>query len=186
MMTIRHATFLLLALVLAACAPAPSPQRPPDVRPAAVVEGFISEYRELGFRGLPDGAQLARLSPFLSPRLEGLLRDARAGQQSYREKYPTDKPPLIDGDLFSSLFEGANRAEVSETLEQGDSAAVLVRYEYRDPRDGKLIEDWPDRFLLVREADGGWRIDDIEYLGGWDFAMKGRLSGALEETAGLR
>ncbi|MFM7275568.1 MAG: hypothetical protein ACKO4A_17285 [Gammaproteobacteria bacterium] len=176
----------LLAVLLAACAGAPAPAPAADPRPAAVVEGFIAAYRELGFRGLPDGAQLERLSPFLSTRLAGLLRDARAGQQAYREKYPTDKPPLIDGDLFSSLFEGANRAEISETLEQADSAAVLVRYEYRDPRDGKLIEDWPDRFLLVPEAGRGWRIDDIEYLGGWDFAMKGRLSGALAETAALR
>lgn len=184
---IRHASFLfLLTSLLAACAQAPAPAPLVDSRPAAVVEALVSEYRTLGFRGLPDAAQLARIEPFLSPRLAGLFRDAKAGQQAYREKYPTDKPPLIDGDLFSSLFEGANRAEIAETLEQADTAAVLVRYEYRDLRDGTLIEDWPDRFLLVRNADGAWRVDDIEYLGGWDFAMKGRLSGALAETAGLR
>ncbi len=59
-----------------------------------------------------------------------------------------------------------------------------MKYVYNDPETGKAIQTWPDRFLLVR-GESGWLIDDIEYLGGWDFSPRGKLSSALSETAAL-
>jgi hypothetical protein len=91
---------------------------------------------------------------------------------------------MIDGDVFSSLFEGATSGTVDAVDVSADTATVRVKYTYSDPGTGKAIETWPDRFLLVR-SDSGWLIDDIEYLGGWDFAPRGRLSAALAETAAL-
>ena len=150
-----------------------------------LVTAFLAAYQAQAFRGLPQAAQAAALAEHLSSRLHGLLHDALAGQQAYKAKYPTDKPPMIDGDIFSSLFEGATSGTVDTVEETGDTAAVRVKYVYSDPSTGKVIQQWPDRFLLVR-AGGSWLIDDVEYLGGWDFAPKGKLSAGLAETAALR
>ena len=182
---------LLLALICACSgepeAPAPV-QAPAETRASSAegerVQAFLAQYREQFFRGLPNATQAAALAPHLSPRLNGLLRDALAGQQAYKARYPSDKPPMIDGDIFSSLFEGASSGEI-DTVEGTDGhVAVRVKYIYRDPETHKVNETWPDRFLLIQDGSG-WLIDDIEYLGGWDFAPRGRLSAALTETAAL-
>ena len=169
---------------------APVPQ-PESVESATVlsaaerVPAFLTAYQSQMFRGLPSPDQAAALAEHFSPRLNGLFRDALAGQQSYKARFPTDKPPMIDGDIFSSLFEGATTGTVETVEASGDTAVVRVKYVYSEPDTGKVIETWPDRFLLVREGEG-WLIDDVEYLGGWDFAPRGKLSAALAETAALR
>ena len=177
----------LLAL-LSACSGVPEAPAPAETK-ASSAEGervlaFLAQYHAQFFRGLPNATQAAALAPHLSPRLNGLLHDALAGQQAYKARYPTDKPPMIDGDIFSSLFEGASSGEI-DTVDTADGrATVRVKYSYSDPETHKVIETWPDNFLLVRDGSG-WLIDDIEYLGGWDFAPRGRLSVALTETAAL-
>ena len=183
------AAFLLAMLCGCAAAPEPSPAPAPALASANAeesdssakalparerVQAFLAAYQALVFRGLPDAEQAAALAEHFSPRLNGLMHDALAGQQAYKARYPSDKPPMIDGDVFSSLFE-----------ESGDAARVRVDYVYSDPDTGKVIEAWKDRFLLVRSGSG-WVIDDVEYLGGWDFSPKGKLSAALVETAALR
>lgn len=183
----------LLAL-LCACsgvseAPSPAPAQAPAEMKASSAEGervlaFLAQYREQFFRGLPNATQAAALAPHLSPRLNGLLHDALAGQQAFKARYPSDKPPMIDGDIFSSLFEGASSGDIDSVQEADGHVTVRVKYSYSDPETRKVIETWPDRFLLVRDGSR-WLIDDLEYLGGWDFAPRGRLSAALAETAAL-
>lgn len=181
----------LLAL-LCACSEvpeAPAPAQAPAEMKASSAEGervlaFLAQYREQFFRGLPNATQAAALAPHLSPRLNGLLHDALAGQQAYKARYPSDKPPMIDGDIFSSLFEGASSGEIDTVVKAEGHVTVRVKYSYNDPETRKVIETWPDRFLLVRDGSR-WLIDDLEYLGGWDFAPRGRLSAALAETAAL-
>jgi hypothetical protein len=168
---------------------APAPAQVPAETKASSAEGervlaFLAQYYAQFFRGLPNATQAAALAPHLSPRLNGLLHDALAGQQAYKARYPSDKPPMIDGDIFSSLFEGASSGEIDTVQEADGHATVRVKYIYSDPETHKVIETWPDNFLLVRDGSG-WLIDDIEYLGGWDFAPRGRLSTALIETAAL-
>ncbi len=189
----------LLTALLCACAGAPTQTAAPvspavaagatasTVKPLAAgerVEAFLAAYKALVFRGLPNADQAAVLAEHFSPALNGLMHDALAGQQAYKARYPSDKPPMIDGDVFSSLFEGASSGTVDAVDVAADTAIVRVKYVYSDPETGKAIETWPDRFLLVREGSN-WLIDDIEYLGGWDFAPKGKLSQALHETAAL-
>lgn len=176
----------LLLAALCACAPRQevSPALVERTTPGERVAAFLQAYPAQRFRGLPDPGQAAALAPHLSPRLNALLREAVAGQQAYKARFTSDKPPMIDGDIFSSLFEGATSGAVDSVDEKGETATVRVTYTYADPGTGKAIQTWPDRFLLVREGTV-WRIDDVEYLGGWDFAARGRLSAALAETAAL-
>ena len=179
----RAAALSLLLAALCACADRNPPRTGSDASvPGHRVAAFLRTYRAQQFRGLPDARQADTLAPHLSPRLNGLLVGALQGQQSYKSRFPADKPPMVDGDIFSSLFEGATRGEVEAVVETGDTASVRVKYIYADPVSGKTIESWNDRFLLVRSGNT-WLIDDVEYQGTWDFAVRGRLSTALAETA---
>ena len=197
---------LLACALLSSCAPRSGPQPQPrprpgsaaplavpaadaarqvDASPAGRVAAFLEDYRRLVSTGLPDLEQQQALAPHWSARLRGLMRDAHRGQAAYIAKYPTDKPPLVEGDLFSSLFEGPTAFRIDASSVRGGTATVRVAYTYTDARDGD-VSRWTDRFILTKDDAGpGWVIDDLAYDGGWDFAPKGRLGATLAATAAL-
>ncbi len=74
---------------------------------AGAANGFLAVYG--GFHpsdGIPDSAGRARLAPYLSPGLGKLLADGAVAEARFAAKVK-DSPPLIEGDLFTSMFEGA-------------------------------------------------------------------------------
>lgn len=167
---------LLFLIVLAgrgwAAEPAPE-------TPAAAVHRFYSICREERLSGLPDARQLARLSGLLSARLAALIEAARAQQARFQREHPGEKPPFIEGDLFSSLFEGPTGFEVGAVERSGDRARASMNFSHVDtPSPGQTFR-WRDDVLLVREQ-GQWRVDDVEYRGDWPFAARGRLTRQLE------
>ena len=85
---------------VAACRPsAPS-------SPSESAAQFYTLLDGLGVRGVPDSLALDAVAPYLDSTLLGLLTDARHTRDDFRRRYPSDKPPFVDGDMFSSLFEG--------------------------------------------------------------------------------
>jgi len=148
--------------------------------PDEEVKSFLSVYHSLKFTGLPNPEQMKRLSPFLSPNLQELIRRASKAQEEFIAKYPEEKPPLIEGDLFSSLFEGPTSFEITKTEIKTSRANVLVKFIYVDSRPRFGSTTWNDRYILVKD-DSRWLIDDVEYLGNWDFAQKGRLTDVLRQ-----
>ena len=147
--------------------------------PESVVDRFYAAWFESRPDGLPDAAAMQRLAPFLSPRLRKLFVRAEAAQSEFMEHQPDEKPPLIDGNLFSSLFEGPQEYRVAGMEEHDRNARVLVEFNYADPEHQDQKVQWQDAVLLVRKGDA-WRIDDIEYLGEWDFKPGARLSEVLQ------
>ncbi|MCD6027745.1 MAG: hypothetical protein K0R08_2264 [Solimicrobium sp.] len=119
---------------------------------------------------------------FLSPELICLLDRARIYRDRFTKKFPTDKPPFIEGDMFTSVFEGANRYTQKSVKLIGDNAIVQLRF-YHDQGmkiDGK---GWQDSVLL-RQKNNQWRIADIKYDGKFDFGNSGSLrQNLLEELA---
>ena len=176
MRTTRAATMFLAIGVLCACAPS----SPPDPDPAAVVKGFYGTYLSLHPTGVPEEVQLSKLRPYLSDSLVALFRDADAAETAYRKRTNNEQPPLVEGDLFTSLFEGASAFEVLPAKVKGDRASCLVRFSYQDPNP-KYSTRWRDRVFLVKGASG-WAIDDIEYMGDWQFMHKGRLRDLLAQV----
>ena len=160
---------LLLALTLLGCTPAAGPSASDVVRQfyAATINGKVS--------GAPTAEQLATLSPFLSDTLRSLLAAARKRSEAEAVKSPDEKPSFVEGDLFSSLFEGPNAVEVSADSARGDQriAAVKMTANAANPP-----VTWVDHAVLVRQGDR-YVIDDIEYGGTWDFANKGTLRATL-------
>lgn len=130
--------------------------------------------------GVPTGSRLARFRPVVSKELFSLLSKADNAEEYYAKKTKGESPPLVEGDLFTSLFEGAVSYEVKKCEVKDKSAQCMVVLKNTDPRD-KSVVSWHDRVFLVR-AGAGWRVDDIEFLGDWQFMHEGRLKTLLHQV----
>ena len=142
---------------------------------------FYATKLRLHVDGLPTEAQQSTLSPLISTRLDSLLRAARDYQTRYEREHPGDKPPFVEGDLFSSLFEGPARFEITGIARDGAGFRVHVRFEA--DTGGPPPFRWTDD-AIVKQEGARMVLDDVELGGGWAFATKGKLSEILKSRGG--
>lgn len=174
----REAAPATAAEPVAAVAPAPLAPDAAALRAATLLATDFYEMRlRLGKHGLPDAGEMKAYRAFLCPALATAMDAARARQQAYAAAHPEDKPPLVDEDLFSSLFEGPDVVTAAGTVVEGDGARVTLAMRAGE---GDQAPRWKDDLLLSRE-EGIWCIADVEYRGDWPFANKGKLSTTLAE-----
>ena len=84
------------------------------------------------------------------------------------------KPPFVDGDFFSSVFEEPKSFRVSRVVARPMGIwRAYVRF-----RDDPSGYSWEDSVLVVLEG-GRYQIDDVLYSGAGPFNPPGRLSDAL-------
>jgi hypothetical protein len=147
--------------------------------PAKTAEGFYAVYSTFHpSDGIPNAAGRAKYAPFISPALDRLLADGNAAEIKFN-KANKDSPPLIEGDLFSSMFEGATSYKVGACRMDGSQASCAVDFVYDNKRDPPTR--WTDTVYLAKvKAD--WRVDDIGYGGSWEYANKGRLSATVRQA----
>jgi hypothetical protein len=94
------------------------------------------------------------LSSLLQQTLEAEKNDAEATKNG---PFPTDKPLLIEGDIFSSLYEGRTSVKVqSISIEEQKAKAVLAL------ENKPYNTQWTDTVMLVNE-NKVWKIDDVVY-----------------------
>lgn len=163
---------LLLALLGAASLPA---------SPESTVGTFYKAYWALKIAGgVPDSHAQAALEPYLTTSLATLLADADKAEARYAKRTKNEVPPLIEGDLFTSLFEGASNLDAVHCT--GDAKTTLCKAElrYRDPGSKDIVR-WTDEVTLRADAQG-WRIDNITYGGTWEFMHKGDLRTLLQQV----
>lgn len=153
-----------------------------------LVARFYATYLERPIGGLPSGPDLERVRPMLSARLARLIDEALAYQAEFIAGHPDEpaadgsspvvhKPPFIDGDHFSSLFEGPLGFEISSaTPSRPGEWEVAVRFRHE-------TYGWEDRIVVVEEG-GILVIDDVLYGGAGPFNPSGRLSDALQSREG--
>ena len=170
----RFACFLVSAALTSA------PGLAADISsPDKTAEGFYAVYATFHpSDGIPDAAGRAKYAPYLSATLDKLLADGHAAEAKFN-KANKDSPPLIEGDLFSSMFEGATSYKIGPCKENGSQASCSVAFVYDDKADPPT--HWTDTIFLTRERDG-WRVSDIGYGGSWEYANKGRLSATLRQA----
>jgi hypothetical protein len=167
----------LWVLVLAACAGSAPPRAPVPCagldEPEGVVCRFYQIYLETRPVGLPTPPEQRLLAPYLTTDLLALMEGARAYGADFEAAHPDEKPPFVDGTLFTSLFEGADRFEIvrSEPTTSG-GALVIVRFGYED------LEPWEDTVIVMRRGDR-YAIDDIVFSGVGTFNPAGRLTEVL-------
>lgn len=164
---------LALLAGLAACVTEPAP--PATACPEDVAAGFYTQVRRPPVFGLPSAEACLRLRPYCTEALAAALETARSRQAAFRQAHPGEKPPWVDGDLFSSLFEGPQAFRVGEARVLADRAEVPVHCLHGE---GAGATRWTDVLILRHTADG-WRVDDLRYGGEWDFALRGSLRQGL-------
>ena len=160
---------LLVSLAAIGCQSAPAPNA------TSVVQQFYRTVIADSVSGAPTQKQLADVSPYLSDTLKSLLVAVRKRNDADVSRAPDEKPSFAEGDLFSSLFEGPNAAEVIADSARGPARVATVRMTYTGATPAVT---WTDRVVLVLQ-NGHYVIDDIEYGGTWDFATKGTLKSTL-------
>jgi len=172
-----------LVLATGSAVSAGTPAAPSDLQQViAAAEGFYAAYSSFHpSDGIPDGKARATLEPFISPSLDNFLIEGEAAEQHFGSVTKHMSPPLIEGDLFTSNFEGATAYHVGLCNIAANGARCTVALGYRGgPEDAKPV-NWTDTVYLVRAA-GGWRVDDIAYGGNWAFGNKGRLKETLRSA----
>jgi hypothetical protein len=164
----------LIAVFLIACSTRAGAAR--GSSPNEVASRFYRAYLKLKIDGLPNDAQYKVIAPLLSSDLRRLIRIARNKQAKFIAEHPDEKPPWIEGAIFSSLFEGAHSFRLGPATIRGGRAWVPVHLEYRE---GKDSARWTDILALVQTRDG-WRIRDILLKGDWQFKMGSSLRQILQ------
>ncbi|HLX79169.1 MAG TPA: hypothetical protein VKS43_01160 [Burkholderiales bacterium] len=124
---------------------------------------FYRAYAQLrkteGMTGIPNEAQLAKLSPLITPALRGLFSAALREQKRCKDRFPGDKPPWIEGDIFSSNFEGFTSFSVADSRPRNQGRQVSVSFTYAE---GKSRVRWND-VLVLRNGAGRWLVEDLYY-----------------------
>jgi hypothetical protein len=148
--------------------------------PDQTVNKFYSVYLKLHSFGIPNEQEQVQYSPYISPELSELLKTANEAEQKHQAATKGEEPPMVEGDLFTSLFEGASSYTVASCESSDEHGFCIVEFKYLNPGDKSEVK-WKDKVYLVK-SNRGWVIDDIEYLGDWQFMHKGRLKSLLKEV----
>ncbi len=141
-----------------------------------VVVQFFTMKEAIGISGAPTAKELAALRPFISDSLANALARADSVRASDQQRAPNDKPSYVEGDLFSSLFEGPSEFFVTRAADDAQSPVRVVVTFTNTQKKPKV--EWTDTAIVVRE-NGHWRLTDIHYGATWDFSNKGALRSQL-------
>lgn len=141
-----------------------------------VANGFYAKINKLNIRGLPDASQLRAISLYLSPDIISLIKRNQKYQAVFIKERPNEKPPWIEGDLFSSLFEGVTSHRVGRTRSVNGSTHIDINLDYSD---GINFSKWTD-IAILKKIGGKWRITNIVYTGNWPFKSGTSLLNVLK------
>jgi hypothetical protein len=142
-----------------------------------VISGFYQQHLKTHNPGLPGADELKQLQPFVSQALFDLLGKAADTETRYHAAAEEPVPPLVDGDLFTSLFEGATSFRLDGCESENNHASCQVRFSHANSNGGD-DEQWKDKLLLVKE-NNQWRIDDIEFIGNGQSSQREYLTDTL-------
>ncbi|MFI5323579.1 MAG: hypothetical protein ACHQ6U_08635 [Thermodesulfobacteriota bacterium] len=166
---------LVLIMVLAAASVSSAGESP-----QSTVNGFYNVYLKLKTRGIPSAKDLEKYKPYLTPELASMLKSADEAEIKYKKETKGEVPPLVEGDVFTSLFEGADSFKVLDCSESGNTCSCSVEFKNTGSGDVKTFT-WKDGVTLAKEKSG-WLISDIQYKGNWDFAANGTLVQTLKSV----
>lgn len=164
-------------------APVPAPVTDPSAAlanamstPARAAETFYRTKLELKIDGLLQEWQLASLTGTITPELNRVFDKASFTQAAFIINKKEGKPPWIEGDLFSSLFEGVTTFKTGEASITGTITGTTaeVPLALTHTANGQTTQ-WTDHVILKQVQSGGWLVDDLRYGGTWDAAVRGTL-----------
>ena len=146
------AAFSVLLLLAACHRPA---ENSPQSSPATdAVRAFFSSYKG-NFREVDPAFISGGLKAALQATADG---EKQSAQRVKASEFPNDKPQILEGEIFSGLYEGFTSFEAGPENVKDGQATVEVRF-----RNEHYGVDWTDEVVLIEE--NGWKIDDVRYMG---------------------
>jgi hypothetical protein len=149
MKLLKRSLFLIaISLMMGACS-----QKPAE-SPADVVQKIFSA---------PNPFRNEKLdSALFSKDLYLLITQSKQTEQKSREtirmsKAPTDKPLLIEGEVFASVYEGYSSFKVLNTELVKDTALLSVEFSNKSYQ-----QVWTDKVRLIF-VGGSWKLDNVVY-----------------------
>jgi hypothetical protein len=168
---------LLFGFLLVSC----KLQTPDQELKVEAVKTFYQTILTFRDGGIPTGTNLKKLTPLISVEFRTNLQSAREAEERHFKQTKGEEPPLVEGSLFYSLFEGAERVMNIQSDSKSGTNTFLVDLEFGDPTNKNAFARWSDRAIVVKE-NGKWVVDDLELLGDWQFGAKGKLSTILHSV----
>ncbi len=108
------------------------------------------------FRDVDRALLSSELSGNVTKAMEFEIRDAEKVRDS---QFPYDKPHLIEGDIFTSLYEGQDGFRIIDIKLNGSYATALVEF-----TNSVYNQKWNDKVILIYEK--GWKIDNVVFQKG--------------------
>jgi len=149
MKLLKLSLFLIaISLMMGACS-----QKPAE-SPADVVQKIFSA---------PNPFRNEKLdSALFSKDLYLLITQSKQTEQKSREtirmsKAPTDKPLLIEGEVFASLYEGYTGFKVLTAEVIKDTALLSIEFTNQSYQ-----QVWTDKVRLIA-VGGSWKLDNVIY-----------------------
>ncbi len=105
--------------------------------------------------------QNTHLDTKYSRKLEELVKKSRETEKLDKEKIeksnsPTDKPRLIEGEIFTSLEEGYSSYKIVKIDADHKQASAIIEFHNEN-----FKETWKDSLILLNE--NGWKLDNVYY-----------------------
>lgn len=86
----------------------------------------------------------------------------QAAESDTMKKYgSTEKPNMIEGDIFTSVFEGSTSHKIESISYTESKAEVLVVF----TNSNYEMHTWKE-YVLLKKEQGGWKINDVKYAAG--------------------
>ena len=175
-MRVTFRLLLLLPLLVSSLSLAACGDTATETDAARAADVFYSIRLSEMSGGLPEQGLRARLKPVITPSLDALLAGAVAAERRHLFRTRNQEPPYVQGDLFSSLYEGPTVYRIGTCHNDDGMVECEVHLTHDVP--GAHIA-WTDRIRLIQQGER-WLVDNIVYGGEWDFALKGTLRRTLE------
>jgi hypothetical protein len=152
--------------------------------PEAAVKAFYRVYARANVMDIPDAKHRGVWRPVLTDALFGLLvlgDDAETRWAEKNKKEPA--PPLYEGDLFTSMVEGSAKFDgaACQTADRQSVCTIALHFVDKSKAGKSEIFRWHDKLDLLH-TEAGWRVNDLEYGGTWDFGPHGRLTDILKDV----
>ena len=174
-------TAALLAVLVAFAAPAQAAET--LTTPDAAAKAFYKIYAQAKVMDIPDAKHQKVWRPVLSDGLMRLIAMGDEAEARWAEKNKKEPaPPLYEGDLFTSMVEGGAKLDgvACEVTAPPVTVCTASLHLVGKNREGKRETfRWKAQLDLIHTPQG-WRVDDLEYGGTWDFGPKGRMSEQLK------
>ncbi len=141
----------------------------------------VSNFYQANQTSHPTGAltlsELLALRQFVSVPLFELLKNVSEAEEAHLRETADQEPPLVEGNLLTSLPQGATTYRIINCTLETDQGICRVELVFSDAQH-KSPAKWVDKVILSKDVRG-WVIGNIIYAGGNSTMRSGDLHSTL-------